>query len=98
VLYKGKHHVQFISMYVCTLKVAGDRHSILAQAKRGDIVDFGFLGSQERAPSIIEVEAEEAGARMLQESKERGQRSWRRAMTRHLVQTTRKGSQRQHFL
>ena len=46
VLYKGKHHVQFNSMYVCTLKVAGNQHSIMVQAQRGDIVDFGFLGSQ----------------------------------------------------
>ncbi len=43
VFYKGKDHVQFNSMYVCTLKVAGDRHGITAQPKRGDIVDFGFL-------------------------------------------------------
>ena len=28
VFYKGKDHVQFNSMYVCTLKVAGDRHGI----------------------------------------------------------------------
>ena len=51
VLYKGKQHMQFNSMYVCTLKVAGDRHGITAQPKRGDIVDFGFLGSQESASS-----------------------------------------------
>ena len=51
VFYKGKDHVQFNSMYVCTLKVAGDRHGITAQPKRGDIVDFGFLGSQESASS-----------------------------------------------
>jgi hypothetical protein len=49
VLYKGKHRVQFNSMYVCTLKVAGNQHSISAQTQRGDIVDFGFLGSQESA-------------------------------------------------
>ena len=51
VFYKGKDHVQFNSMYVCTLKVTGDRHGITAQPKRGDIVDFGFLGSQESASS-----------------------------------------------
>ena len=51
VFFKGKDHVQFNSMYVCTLKVAGDRHGITAQPKRGDIVDFGFLGSQESASS-----------------------------------------------
>ena len=49
VLYKGKQHVQFNSMYVCTLKVAGERHGITVQAQRGDIVDFGFLGSQNSA-------------------------------------------------
>ncbi len=36
-------------MYVCTVKVAGERHGITAQAQRGDIVDFGFLGSQNSA-------------------------------------------------
>jgi hypothetical protein len=36
-------------MYVCTLKVAGERHGITAQAQRGGIVDFGFLGSQNSA-------------------------------------------------
>ena len=49
VLYNGKHHIQFNSMYVCTLKVAGERHGITAQAQRGGIVDFGFLGSQNSA-------------------------------------------------
>ncbi len=29
VLYKGKQHVQFNSMYVCTLKVAGERTASL---------------------------------------------------------------------
>ena len=48
-LYKGKHHIQFNSMYVCTLKVAGERHGITAQAQRGGIIDFGFLGSQNSA-------------------------------------------------
>ena len=51
VFYKGKDHVQFNSMYVCTLKVAGNRHGITAQPKRRDIVNFGFLGSQESASS-----------------------------------------------
>jgi hypothetical protein len=45
VLYKGKQHVQFNSMYVCTLKVAGERHGITAQAQRGGIVDFGSQNS-----------------------------------------------------
>ena len=49
VFYKGKQHVQFNSMYVCTLKVAGERHGITAQAQRGEIVDLGFLGSQNSA-------------------------------------------------
>jgi hypothetical protein len=49
VFYKGKQHVQFNSMYVCTLKVAGERHGITARAQRGEIVDFGFLGSQNSA-------------------------------------------------
>jgi hypothetical protein len=40
--YKGKEHIQFNSMYVCTLKVAGEQHGITAQAQRGGIVDFGF--------------------------------------------------------
>ena len=49
VLYKGKQHVQFNSMYVCTLKVANEQHGITAQAQRGEIIDFGFLGSQNSA-------------------------------------------------
>ena len=47
--YKGKEHIQFNSMYVCTLKVAGERHDITAQAQRGSIIDLGFLGSQNSA-------------------------------------------------
>ena len=46
--YKGQHHIQFNSKYVCMLKVAGERHGIMAQAQRGDIVDFGS-GSQNSA-------------------------------------------------
>jgi len=49
VYYKGKEHIQFNSMYVCTLKVAGEQHGIMAQAQRGGIADFGFLGSQNSA-------------------------------------------------
>ena len=49
VFYKGKQHVQFNSMYVCTLKVANEQHGITAQAQRGEIIDFGFLGSQNSA-------------------------------------------------
>ena len=47
--YRGKEHIQFNSMYVCTLKVAGERHGITSQAQRGGIIDFGFLGSQNSA-------------------------------------------------
>ncbi len=53
VFYKGKDHFHFNSMCVCTLKVAGNRHGIMAQPKRGDIVNFGFLGSQESASSNL---------------------------------------------
>jgi hypothetical protein len=42
VLYKCKHRMQFNSMYVCTLKVVGDRQSITAQAQRGDIYTLAF--------------------------------------------------------
>ncbi len=38
-------------MYVCTLKVAGDRHGLTLQPKKGGIVDFGFVGSQNSAAS-----------------------------------------------
>ena len=47
VSYQGKTHMQFNSMYVCTLKVAIDRHGLTAQPKNAGIADFGFLGSQE---------------------------------------------------
>ena len=40
---------QFNSMYVCTLKVAGKQHGIMAQVQRGGNVDFCFLGSQNSA-------------------------------------------------
>jgi hypothetical protein len=32
---KGKAHQQFNSMYVCTLKVAGDCHGLTLQPKKG---------------------------------------------------------------
>ena len=51
VLYKGKQHVQCNSMYVCTLKVAGDRHDLSAQPQNAGNADFGFLGSQNSAGS-----------------------------------------------
>ena len=49
VVYKGKEQIQFNSMYVCTLNVAGEQHGITVQAQRGGVVDFGFLGSQNSA-------------------------------------------------
>ena len=49
--YKDKTHQQFNSMYVVTLKVAGDRHGLTSQPKKGGIADFGFLGSQNSADS-----------------------------------------------
>ena len=49
VLYNGRKHIQFDSMYVCTLKVVGNWHGITAQVKRGGVVDFGFQGSQNSA-------------------------------------------------
>jgi hypothetical protein len=51
VIFHGKKHMQFNSMYVCTLKVAGDRHGKQAQPQRGGIADFGFLRSQDSVPS-----------------------------------------------
>ena len=51
VTYNNKSHQQFNSMYVCTLKVAGDRHGLTSQPKKGGIADFGFLGSQDSAAS-----------------------------------------------
>ncbi len=51
-------------MYVCTLKVAKDRHGLTAQPEDAGIADFGFLGSQNstsmecggRAGERVEVE------------------------------------------
>ncbi len=48
---KNKAHHQFNSMYVCTLKVAGDPHGLTSQPKKGGMVDFGFVGSQNSADS-----------------------------------------------
>ena len=45
----GKTHMQFNCMYVCTLKVAIDRHGLTAQPTNAGIADFGFLGSQDSA-------------------------------------------------
>ncbi len=45
-VYHDKKHIQFNTMYVCTMKVAKNRHSLTAQPEDAGIVDFGFLGSQ----------------------------------------------------
>jgi hypothetical protein len=50
--YKGKSHIQFSSMYVCTLKVTKDRHGLTLQPQDAGIAYFGFLGSQNSAESI----------------------------------------------
>ncbi len=42
--------MQFNCMYVCTLKVANDRHGLTAQLKNAGIADFGFLDSAEADP------------------------------------------------
>ena len=76
VFYKGKQHMQFNSMYVCTLKVAGERHGITAEAQRGGIVDFGFRGSQNSA-SI-----DRGGGGVDGGNAEQQGGWWRRAMTR----------------
>jgi hypothetical protein len=44
-----KEHIQFNTMYVCTLKVAKDRHGLQTQPEDAGIADFGFLGSQNSA-------------------------------------------------
>ena len=47
VTFQGKAHMQFNCMYVCTLRVANDRHGLTAQPKNAGIADFGFLDSAE---------------------------------------------------
>ena len=47
VTFQGKMHMQFNCMYVCTLKVANDRHGLTAQPENAGIADFGFLDSAE---------------------------------------------------
>ena len=47
VTFQGKVHMQFNCMYVCTLKVANDRHGLTAQPENAGIADFGFLDSAE---------------------------------------------------
>jgi hypothetical protein len=49
VYYDKKEHIQFNTMYVCTLKVAKDRHGLQKQPEDTGIADFGFLGSQNSA-------------------------------------------------
>jgi hypothetical protein len=53
VLYKGKA-THAIQLHVCLHvdKVAGEWHGITVQAQRGEIADFGFLGSQNTSASI----------------------------------------------
>ena len=47
VTFQGKAHMQFNCMYVCTLKVANDRHGLTAQPENAGIAVFGFLDSAE---------------------------------------------------
>jgi hypothetical protein len=49
VYYNKKEHIQFNMMYVCTLKVAKDRHGLQKQPEDAGIADYGFLGSQNSA-------------------------------------------------
>ena len=64
VYYDKKEHIQFNTMYVCTLKVVKDRHGLQKQPEDAGIADFGFLGSQNstsmerggRAGERVEVE------------------------------------------
>ncbi len=51
VYYDKREHIQFNSMYVCTLKVANDRHGLTAQPEDAEIADLGFLGSLEAEPA-----------------------------------------------
>ena len=47
VTFGGIAHMQFNCMYVCTLRVANDRHGLTAQPKNAGIADFSFLDSAE---------------------------------------------------
>ncbi|KAL3779656.1 hypothetical protein ACHAW5_003655 [Stephanodiscus triporus] len=49
VMWTGKAHMQFNCMYVCTLKVATDRHVLTSQPKNAGFADFGFLESSAEA-------------------------------------------------
>jgi hypothetical protein len=46
VIFNGKTHIQFNSMYFCQLKVANNCHGLTAQPTNAGIADFDFLGSQ----------------------------------------------------
>jgi len=48
VTFRGKAHMQFNCMYVCTLKVANDRHGLTAQPENAGIADFGRWRRQQR--------------------------------------------------
>jgi hypothetical protein len=50
--YKGKSHIQFNAMYVCTLIVAKDRLGLTLQPQDAGIEDFGILGIQNSVESI----------------------------------------------
>ena len=49
VWFAGKPHMQFNCMYVCTVRVATDRHGLTAQPKNAGFADFGFLESSAEA-------------------------------------------------
>ncbi len=49
VSFAGTKHMQFNCMYVVTLKVVSNRHSLTAQPTNAGITDFGFLESQSSA-------------------------------------------------
>ena len=49
VTFVGKMHMQFNCMYVCTVRVATDRHGLTAQPKNAGFADIGFLESSAEA-------------------------------------------------
>ncbi len=50
--YKGKSHLQCNFKYVCTLKVAKDRHGLTLQPQDAGIIGLGFQRSQNSDESI----------------------------------------------
>jgi hypothetical protein len=46
--YNGQDHIQFNSMYVTTLEVAKDRHTLTSGPKFARIAKFGDIGSLKR--------------------------------------------------